>query len=384
MNTVTFGNKNSYADFGLILDHKEMGKPEPRTNYIDVPARDGHLDLTEAFGEVKYKERKHIFYFSYIGSDANWAKTLSALNNYINGQKLNIYFEEDYYWVGRCSVGDAQTKKGIREFTIECDCEPYKYKIEETIIETKRKNIFEPLADFDGFDSFYGIFTIKDNVCTFGGTTNSPAKSSALRVTSPAKMAASNYAGFTPLTDNDIDIEAGTYTISFDVGGDITNKIVAVACGQVGTSYSTPDNKTTIYKNVCNRENGHFTYTFTITEKMKFAIICEWQVSELGAEIGLATISNIQIEKGANATYYSPYDTDIKTILNDRKTVTPYVEVTEGAPILSWEDKKTGVKYNGVAISGNGKYLDLKLYEGNNTITVKGGDIRLTYREASL
>ena len=98
MNTVTFTNKNSYADFGLILNHKEIGSPDPRTNYIDVPARDGHLDLTEAFGEVKYKTRKIVFAFSYIGSDANWAATLSALQNYIHGQKHKIYFEEEYYY----------------------------------------------------------------------------------------------------------------------------------------------------------------------------------------------------------------------------------------------------------------------------------------------
>lgn len=140
MKTVTFGNKNSYADFGLILDHKEIGKPEPRTNYIDVPARDGHLDLTEAFGEVKYKERKLKFFLSYIGSDANWESTLSALHNYLNGQRHKIYFEKDYYWVGRCFVDDAQTKKGIKEFVVECDCEPYKYKLQETSIDVLATN----------------------------------------------------------------------------------------------------------------------------------------------------------------------------------------------------------------------------------------------------
>lgn len=135
MNTVTFSKKNSYNDFGLLLRSREIGEAEPRTNYIDVPARDGHLDLTEAFGEVKYKNRPLVFTFSYVGSDQDWLPTISALNNYINGQKHKIYFENDYYWVGRCFVKAAQSKNGIREITIECDCEPYKYKIEDTIIE---------------------------------------------------------------------------------------------------------------------------------------------------------------------------------------------------------------------------------------------------------
>ena len=219
MNTVTFGNKNSFADFGLILKRKEIGEAEPRTNYIDVPARDGHLDATEAFGEVKFKERKLIFTFSYIGSDANWTKALSAINNYINGRRHNIYFEQGYYWSGRGFVDRAQTVKGIREFTIEFDCDPYKYKMDETIINV--------VAD----------------------------------------------------------------------GDEVTH-----------------------------------------------------------------------------------------TILNDRKTVTPRVEVLSGAVTLSWTDARTETTFTIALESGfNNKILDFKFYEGVNVFKVSGtGEIKLTYREGSL
>ena len=332
MNTVTFGNKNSYADFGLVLDHKEIGKPEPRTNYIDVPARDGHLDLTEAFGEVKYKERKLIFYFSYIGSDADWAKTLSALHNYINGQKLNIYFEKDYYWVGRCFVGDAQTKKGIREFTIECDCEPYKYKIEETIIDVKRKNLF----DISKVEMVHGSVNVELGTIT-----------------------TVQYANWTlNRLKNFTDLEVGkTYVVHFKTTS--PNNYILFS-SRTGLFY--------------NRS------IITITEED-----LESWLYFYGDDENSYTISDIQFEEGTNITYYEQYN-PTRTIINDRKTVTPKITVTSGSPILSWTDKKTGASYqNALPSNFNNKILDFKFYEGVNTFTFSGeGSIKLTYREASL
>ena len=134
MNTATFTDKNTYADFGLILAHKEIGEAEVRTNYIDVPARDGLLDATEAFGEVKYKNRPLTIVLQYIGEDRNWAATLSAFTNYVHGKTHKIYLEREYYWYGRCKVKAASSEKGIRIITVECDCEPYKYKLQPTIV----------------------------------------------------------------------------------------------------------------------------------------------------------------------------------------------------------------------------------------------------------
>lgn len=341
MKTVTFGNKNSYADFGLILDHKEIGKPEPRTNYIDVPARDGHLDLTEAFGEVKYKERKLVFYFSYIGSDANWERTLSALHNYLNGQRHKIYFEENYYWVGRCFVGDAQTKRGIKEFTIECDCEPYKYRLEDTIIEIRRKNLFN-YADCATF------YITNNNDGTFA-------------------MNDTNNYGTISVSGNGFEI-GKTYTFSQfvdsleDSGGSQLEYRVLMYY---------KDGELITNSVIMSGANKRYSLELTPTKEVNSVDIMAISKDNNTTTV-TGVISNIQIEEGS------------KTILNDRKTATPYVEILAGEPILSWEDKKTGVKYNGVAISSNGKYLDLKLYEGNNTLKVVGGDIRLTFREASL
>ena len=45
MQTVTFGTKNSYDDFGLILTDKNIGFPEPKLEEGDVIGADGVIDL---------------------------------------------------------------------------------------------------------------------------------------------------------------------------------------------------------------------------------------------------------------------------------------------------------------------------------------------------
>ena len=58
-NTVTFGTKNSYTDFGLILTSKEIGLPEPKTEIVEIAGANGVIDLTEALtDDIKYNQRQ--------------------------------------------------------------------------------------------------------------------------------------------------------------------------------------------------------------------------------------------------------------------------------------------------------------------------------------
>lgn len=355
MNTVTFSDKNSYSDFGLILKSREIGEVEPRTNYIDVPARDGLLDITEAFGEVKYKNRPLVFTFEYIGSDANWQPTMSALNNYINGQKHKIYFEHNYYWVGRCFVGSVVSKRGIREVVVECNCEPYKYKLEETIVETGaietiRTNLFN-YAD----SSTYNLTNNNDGTFTLNTTGYYGAVSVAGGIFEIGKTY--TFSQFVNSLQDSESSELEYRVLMYYADDDyIANSVIVDGANKSYSLQLTPT-KTVTSVDIMVIFKGNDTTTVT------------------------GVISNIKIEEAADA-----YGEVTKTIINDRKTVTPKVTVIAGEPILSWTDKKTGTQFNGVALPNNfdNKILDLKLYEGSNEIKVVGGSIRLTFREASL
>lgn len=128
---------NSWDDFALIRTSKTIGKAEVKKTIIDIPGADGVIDLSEYFGEPKYKNRKLTFEFSYIETEDSWNSVYSDIQNKLNGQDMKVILEEDsdYYYAGRCSVNDWKSNKKTGNITIEIDADPYKYKINPTVIE---------------------------------------------------------------------------------------------------------------------------------------------------------------------------------------------------------------------------------------------------------
>lgn len=136
MNGITFGSYHSYDDFSLILASKEIGAPTVKTMKIDVAGADGSLDLTDYFGEPKYGNVIHKFQFSTIGSQPEFPATFSAVKNALHGKKMRVILDDDshFYYVGRLDVSSFTSSKGIGKINIEADCEPYKYKLEKTLV----------------------------------------------------------------------------------------------------------------------------------------------------------------------------------------------------------------------------------------------------------
>ena len=134
-NGVTFGSKNSITDWDLLMISKSIGEAEPITNYIEIPGRDGALDLSESLGEVKYKNRTLTFEFD-LFNPISFYTTQREIINYLNGKKLKITLDQDpnYYFIGRCRVTSSSISKNLGHFTIECVCEPYRYKQNITTI----------------------------------------------------------------------------------------------------------------------------------------------------------------------------------------------------------------------------------------------------------
>lgn len=128
---VKFGTKHSYRDFGMYLTKKEISFPSPKTEKVSVPGRDGDIDLTEALGVgVRYENRTLKFTFT-TKNETMWAKSLSALADYLHGQKMKVILDADrsYYWYGRCTIDQFQTSKALNTIVVNCDVEPYKTQI---------------------------------------------------------------------------------------------------------------------------------------------------------------------------------------------------------------------------------------------------------------
>lgn len=136
MKGVKFDDFHTYLDFGLLLSEKTIGSPSAKTESINVPGADGELDLTEYFGYVNYKNRKLSFTFKTIAPMNEFLNVYSTVQNALNGKKMKIILDDDpyFYYVGRVQVNEWKSDGRVGTIVIDCNCEPYKYKLNKTII----------------------------------------------------------------------------------------------------------------------------------------------------------------------------------------------------------------------------------------------------------
>lgn len=136
MKGITFGTLHSYRDLKMILTSKEIGSPAVKTRKIEIEGADSALDLTDFFGEAKYEDVTHKFNFSTIVPQAQFLLLFSTIKNALHGKKMRIILDDDplSYYMGRCHVSSFTNEKNIGMVSVECDCEPYKYKLEKTVV----------------------------------------------------------------------------------------------------------------------------------------------------------------------------------------------------------------------------------------------------------
>lgn len=136
LNGVKFGNYHSWRDFGLLRILKEIGSPPIKTKMVEVDGSSVVLDYTEAFGDVEYGQRPLSFGFKTIAPQSEFMDVFSQVQNALHGQRMNISLDEDadHYYSGRITVLPFTNEKAIGNISIECECEPWKYKKDETVV----------------------------------------------------------------------------------------------------------------------------------------------------------------------------------------------------------------------------------------------------------
>jgi phage-related protein len=136
MKGITFGNLHSYRDLNLILGKKEMGSPAIKEKKIEIEGADSVLDLTDFFGEPKYENVTHRFDFSTMVAASEFLSLYSTIKNALHGKKMRIILDDDplFYYIGRIHVSKFTNERNIGIVEIEADCEPYKYKLEKTVV----------------------------------------------------------------------------------------------------------------------------------------------------------------------------------------------------------------------------------------------------------
>ena len=133
MSDIRFGTKWARADYGLIVAPYAIPMPEPQTNFVEIPGRDGALDLSEAFGTVRYADR--IIPLT-LYTRAPFDALISTFAADVHGRRMNMIFDRDptYYYDARVMVEDVERHAGYCELSLECRSKPYKLEHFETAI----------------------------------------------------------------------------------------------------------------------------------------------------------------------------------------------------------------------------------------------------------
>lgn len=134
LNSVRIGEKDLYTDFDCILAHVSISAPTVRSKLVDVPLRNGKLDLTELLtDDVRYEDRDIKIDLKYIGEGVMHKQ--SEIANYLHGQRMQINFDEDanYFYIGRFTgfTYDVTNYGGKIHLTGTCD--PFKYTIQSSL-----------------------------------------------------------------------------------------------------------------------------------------------------------------------------------------------------------------------------------------------------------
>lgn len=119
----------------VLLDGYTLSPPEPKTTTVEVPGRDGVLDLTESLiGDVTYGNRSMTFTFLIVDLE-QFEVVKTQISNALHGRKFNFEMTMDpgYTYTGRFKINSythtATWSHGICGFIeVEIDAEPYKLK----------------------------------------------------------------------------------------------------------------------------------------------------------------------------------------------------------------------------------------------------------------
>lgn len=133
---ITFGEYHSYEDFHLILNSKEIASPAVKVKKLEIEGADSDLDYTDYFGGAKYENATHKFFFSTMVPQTSFLSLYSTIKNALHGKKMRIILDDDpsFYYMGRIHVSPLTTERNIGVLSMECDCEPYKYKLNKTVV----------------------------------------------------------------------------------------------------------------------------------------------------------------------------------------------------------------------------------------------------------
>lgn len=121
-------------DLDLVQEKKEIGKPTVQTHTVQVPGRNGLLNLTKGLtGKVTYYNRT--LSFQYFGSgDREHLLELDDIMSKFHGQTIRIIDDDrpNHYYEGEASV-TTTINTGYITINLTVDAQPFRLKLKPTV-----------------------------------------------------------------------------------------------------------------------------------------------------------------------------------------------------------------------------------------------------------
>lgn len=134
---VTFGDYTQ-EEFSLLPQSVYIPAPEPQTYTVEVPGRDGAIDLSDDMtgGILRFKNRVITMDMLCFADDEDRDSMENLCVRALHGKRMKIGFDTDpdHYFLGRLSVS-WQSQDNIDNVSITADCDPYRYKNNITVCE---------------------------------------------------------------------------------------------------------------------------------------------------------------------------------------------------------------------------------------------------------
>lgn len=203
---ITVGEESFHTgnDLDLVQETKEISNPSVQTYTVQVPGRDGLLNLTKSLtGRVCYNNRKIELVYIGTGNRSDLLNLKDRFNSY-HGQTIRIVDDDTplYYYEGECDV-ECIVKSNYIKISIEVNALPFRYKttvssFNGTVSSTERSRTIQN----PGVPVVPIVTVTEETVMTFSGKSFT--------------LSAGTY------TDLDIILQTGGNTFTFQGSGNYT------------------------------------------------------------------------------------------------------------------------------------------------------------------
>lgn len=124
-----YTDQTNSSTYDLVQEAKNIGFPDVQSYNVEVPGRNGLLNLTQALtGSTVYNNReiKLTYFCAYPEGDTHRTSLLTMLNR-MHGQIVNYYdldVSTTKYYTGECSISWDEVNAYYCRFTVTIDAEP--------------------------------------------------------------------------------------------------------------------------------------------------------------------------------------------------------------------------------------------------------------------